>query len=116
MSTIERTSPAVQGGMPTWSDKDQFFKTRRWFRILATVVILLWLVLIGWVLVTPIEDAQAMPLAVGANLTLVLAPVLAAAAAVERRDRSAAGPPAPGRSDRQIQRRIAKHPAWRIIL
>ncbi len=84
MSTSESTLKADQGGMPAWSDKDQFFKTRRWFRILAGVVILLWLVLIGWVLASPIDDAEALPLAVGANLAIVLAPVLAAAAAVER--------------------------------
>jgi exonuclease VII small subunit len=84
MSTSESTLKADQGGMPTWSDKDQFFKTRRWFRVLAGVVIVLWLVLIGWVLVSPIDDAEAMPLVVGANLAIVLAPVLAAAAAVER--------------------------------
>ena len=84
MSTSESTLKADQGGMPAWSDKDQFFKTRRWFRVLAGVVILLWLVLIGWVLASPIDDAEALPLAVGANLAIVLAPVLAAAAAVER--------------------------------
>lgn len=84
MSTAESTAPAPQGGMPTWSESEQFFKTRRWFRVLVAVFVILWLVLIGWVLVSPIEDAVALPLAVGANLTIVLAPVLAAAAAVER--------------------------------
>jgi len=84
MSTSESNSPVLQGGMPTWSEKDQFFKTRRWFRILVGVFVILWLVLIGWVLVSPIQEAEALPLAVGANLTIVLAPVLAAAAAVER--------------------------------
>jgi hypothetical protein len=84
MSTLDSTAPAPQGGMPTWSDKDQFFKTRRWFRLLAAVVVILWLALVAWVLLSPMEDAQALPLAVGANLTIVLAPVLAAAAAVER--------------------------------
>jgi len=70
--------------MPTWSESDQFFKTRRWFRVLVAVFVILWLILIGWVLVSPIQDAEALPLATGANLTIVLAPVLAAAAAVER--------------------------------
>ena len=84
MSTSESTSPVLPGGMPTWSDKDQFFKTRRWFRLLATIVVILWLILIAWVLVSPINDAESLPLAVGVNLTIVLAPVLAAAAAVER--------------------------------
>ena len=74
----------VQGGMPTWSDRDQFFKTRRWFRILVSVIIITWVVLITWVLLSPIRDAVALPLDTGANLTIVLAPVLAAAAAVER--------------------------------
>ena len=84
MSVSESAISVIQGGMPTWSDKDQFFKTRRWFRILAAAVIILWMLLIAWILVSPIPDAQALPLAVGANLSLVLAPVLAAAAAVER--------------------------------
>jgi hypothetical protein len=84
MSTSESISPVVQGGMPTWSDSDQFFKTRRWFRFLVAIVVILWLTLIAWVLVSPINDAESLPLAVGANLTIVLAPVLAAAAAVER--------------------------------
>jgi len=82
-SSVSNVS-VVQGGMPTWSDKDQYFKTRRWYRILIWVIIILWLLLIGWVLVTPINDAVALPLAAGANLTIVLAPVIAAATAVER--------------------------------
>jgi hypothetical protein len=40
--------------------------------------------LIAWVLTSPITDAAALPLATGANLAIVLAPVLAAATAVER--------------------------------
>ncbi len=84
MSVSESPISVIQGGMPTWSDKDQFFKTRRWFRILAATVVILWMLLIAWILASPIPDAQALPLAVGANLSLVLAPVLAAAAAVER--------------------------------
>src|SRR5262245_50351318 len=84
MSTSESISATVPGGMPTWSDRDQFFKTRRWFRFLVTIGVILWLILVGWVLTSQIKDAEALPLAVGANLTIVLAPVLAAAAAVER--------------------------------
>ena len=84
MSTLESTSPVVQGGMPTWSESDEFLKTRRLFRILVAIVLIVWVILIAWVLVSPIKDAEALPLAVGANLTIVLAPVLAAAAAVER--------------------------------
>ena len=82
-SSVSNVS-ALPGGMPMWSDRDQFFKTRRWFRVLVMVIVILWLILITWVLVSPIKDSEALPLAVGANLTIVLAPVLAAAAAVER--------------------------------
>lgn len=82
-SSISATS-SVPGGMPTWDNEEKFLKTRRWFRGLVIVFVILWLALIGWVLTSPIKDADALPLAVGANLTIVLAPVLAAAAAVER--------------------------------
>jgi hypothetical protein len=85
-TSVKTTSKAqvVPGGMPTWSEKTQFFKTQRWFRIIVSVVIILWLILIGWVAISDIQDADALPLVVGANLTIVLAPVLAASAAVER--------------------------------
>jgi hypothetical protein len=84
MNSSTSNVSAVQGGMPTWSDRDKFFKTQRWFRILVWVFIILWIVLIAWVLTSPITDAAALPLATGANLAIVLAPVLAAATAVER--------------------------------
>jgi hypothetical protein len=70
--------------MPTWDNEKKFLNTRAWFRVLILLFVVLWLVLIGWVLLSPIKDADALPLAVGANLTIVLAPVLAAATAVER--------------------------------
>jgi hypothetical protein len=85
MSGTEGKKAVIQGGMPTWSERDQFFKVQRWFRVLIGVVAVLWLVLFGWVLfIAPIEKAPVATLEVGANLTLVLAPVLVAAAAVER--------------------------------
>jgi len=85
MNSAESNKPVVQGGMPTWSEREQFFKVQRWFRVLIAAVVLLWLLLIGWVLfIAPIKNAEASKLEAGANLTLVLAPVLVAAAAVER--------------------------------
>jgi hypothetical protein len=84
MNSAGSTKVVVPGGMPTWDEKDKYFSMKRWFFVLISVFIILWLILIGWVLTTPIQDAVALPLAVGANLTIVLAPVLAAAAAVER--------------------------------
>jgi len=75
---------SVPGGIPTWDNEEKKLKTRRWFRLLVIVFVALWLILIGWVLSSHPKEADALPLAVGANLTIVLAPVLAAAAAVER--------------------------------
>lgn len=84
MNSSVNTTSRVPGGMPTWDNEKKFLYTRAWFRVLIFLAVVLWLVLIGWVLTSPIDDAAALPLAVGANLAIVLAPVLAAAAAVER--------------------------------
>jgi len=84
MNSSVSTTSSVPGGMPTWDNEKKFLNTRAWFRVLIVLFVILWLILIAWVLLSPIEDAAALPLAVGANLTIVLAPVLAAAAAVER--------------------------------
>jgi hypothetical protein len=86
MSTVENVQSNVpQGDIPTWDEKKQRFRMQAWFRILATIIIILWVALIVWVLaIAPIKDAEAAQLNVGATMALVLAPVLAAAAAVER--------------------------------
>ena len=85
MNSTASKKPVVMDGMPTWSPQDQFLKAQNWFRVLIAVVVILWLLMIGWVFfVAPIEKALVSKLEVGANLTLVLAPVLVAAAAVER--------------------------------
>lgn len=85
MNSTESNKPVVQSGTPTWSERDQFLKVQRWFRVLIAVVVILWLLLIGWVFfVAPIAKAEVSKLETGANLSLVLAPVIVAAAAVER--------------------------------
>jgi hypothetical protein len=85
MNSTEINKPAIQGGMPTWSEKDQFFKAQRWFRFLIIGIVIAWLLLIGWVLFfAQITKASISTLETGTNLTIVLAPVLVAAAAVER--------------------------------
>jgi len=86
MSTIEGVQPKLlQGGIPNWDEQNQFFKMRNWFRILVAVIIILWLALMVWVLaIAPITKAPVAQLDVGATMAVVLAPVLAAAAAVER--------------------------------
>lgn len=86
MSNTESTqADPGQSDIPTWDETHQFFRMQRWFRILVLLVIGLWIGLIAWVLLfAPITDATAKALEASANLTVVLAPVLAAAAAVER--------------------------------
>jgi len=59
--------------------------TKRWFMFLVVLMALVSVGLIAWVFfIAKINDATAATLAPAANLTLVLAPVLAAAAGVER--------------------------------
>ena len=86
MSIIENNpAGSAQSDLPTWDEKYQFFRMQTWFRILVVLVIGMWIGLIAWVLLfAPITDATAKALEASANLTVVLAPVLAAAAAVER--------------------------------
>jgi hypothetical protein len=76
---------ALPAGAPTWDESKKWHATRFWFRVLVAIVVILWVALITWVLgFAPIVKANVTPLEVGATLTVVLAPVLAAAAAVER--------------------------------
>jgi len=84
MNSSVSTTSSVPGGMPTWDNEKKFLITRLWFRLLIILIIILWAILIWWVLAFEIKNADALPLAVGANLAIVLAPVLAAAATVER--------------------------------
>lgn len=59
--------------------------TKRWFVSLVALIILLFLALIVWVFfIASIEKATVATLGPAANLALVLAPILAAAAGVER--------------------------------
>lgn len=58
---------------------------QRWFNFLVGLVVFVSVGLIVWIFfLAPIEEADVIALSVGANLTLVMAPVLAAAAGVER--------------------------------
>jgi len=85
MNSNEVNKPAAQPGMPMWSELDQHLKVQRWIRVLLLALVIMWLILISWVFFyAQIADATFPTPAAGANLTLVLAPVLVAAAAVER--------------------------------
>lgn len=84
MSSAEN-NPGVPSDAPSWDERAQFFRMQRWFRFLVLLVIGIWVGLILWVVFyAQITDADALPLEASANLTVVLAPLLAAAAAVER--------------------------------
>jgi hypothetical protein len=85
MSSAENNNPNVPSDAPTWDERSQYFRMRAWFRILVLLIIGIWVGLIVWVLLfAQITDANTSPLEASANLTVVLAPILAAAAAVER--------------------------------
>ncbi len=87
-STADVTSPGSRPplpGAPKWDERAKRQRTRTWLFLLIGLIVVIWLVLLGWVVFgPPIEEMRAQALAAGANLTVVLAPVLAAAAAVER--------------------------------
>lgn len=86
MSNAENNNPAgVPRGAPEWDEQSERFRMQRWFRILVVLIVGIWAGLIVWVfLFAQISEAEARPLEATANLTVVLAPILAAAAAVER--------------------------------
>jgi hypothetical protein len=85
MNNVEIKKPDGLNAVPPWSPASEFRKMKFWFRILISIIVLIWAALIGWVMfIAPIQKMTISQLEVGANLTIVLAPVLVAAAAVER--------------------------------
>jgi hypothetical protein len=70
---------------PAWNERDKYRTTRRWYFLIISLVVVAWGVVLGWVLLgPPIPEAAAYPLEAGVNLTVLLAPLFVAAAAVER--------------------------------
>jgi hypothetical protein len=85
VSTVSGRAPEPQGMPPAEEIWRQYRVIRRWLFILVALMALVSMALIVWVFfIADIHDATAAALAPAANLTLVLAPVLAAAAGVER--------------------------------
>ena len=83
--TVSVHSANPDGMPPAEEIWRQYHVTRRWLFILIALMGLVAVALIVWVFfIAEIHDATAAALAPAANLTLVLAPVLAAAAGVER--------------------------------
>jgi len=76
--------PQSSTGGPQWDPRSKRFQTQMRFGLLLVLVALVTLSVIYWVATQNITPAEVKPLLVGANLTLILAPVLAAAAGVER--------------------------------
>jgi hypothetical protein len=77
------TPPAP--GKPTWNEAEKRQAMKNWLIVLVVAVAAIWLILIGYVFfIAPITKAEVRSLEPTANLTVVLAPVLAAAAGVER--------------------------------
>ena len=80
-----QSTAAPRPGMPTWDEQEKFEATRRRLMVLAAGVAVAWLVLIGMVFLGPaIPAGQIKPPEIGSSLTMILAPILAASAAVER--------------------------------
>jgi hypothetical protein len=86
MSNAQNNNPdGIPLDAPAWDERAQFFRMQRWFRFLVLLIVGLWIGLVVWVfLFAQINEAASSPLEASANLTVVLAPILAAAAAVER--------------------------------
>lgn len=85
MSSKDSVTRNRKGDSPEWNEKEMHFRTRRLVFAGIGAMVGIWIFLIGWVLfVAPIEDAPARPLEIGADLAMVLAPVLAASLGVER--------------------------------
>jgi len=74
-----------KGAVPQWDEKWMRTRTRRLWFVGVGVIVGIWVFLLVWVLfLAQIEDAVARPLEAGADLAMVLAPVMAAALGVER--------------------------------
>jgi len=86
MSSQDVTKTRVsKGAVPQWDEKWMRTRTRRlWFAGVG-VIVGIWIFLLAWILfLAQISEAAALPLAVDADLAVVLAPVIASALGVER--------------------------------
>ena len=84
VSASPSSGPKPSTSGPNWDPRSKYFQTRLRFGLLLALVAAITLGVIYWVATQNITQAEVKPLAVGANLTLILAPVLAASAGVER--------------------------------
>ena len=88
MSAVVSTKQGTKvskGLTPGWDEAQMWRRTRQRMMVVAGVIAGVWIFLGIWVLfIAPIVDAEAKVLPIGADVALALAPVIAAAAGVER--------------------------------
>ncbi len=86
LTLFQRIALALKAKPPgaQWDPKVKFFETRFRLYLLLVLVVGFTVLVIAWTLTQAIVAADVRPLAVGIDLTVVLAPVLAASAGVER--------------------------------
>ena len=83
--SAKQASKVSKGIAPQWDEAQMRRRTRRLFLALVGAIVGIWIFLAVWVLFfAVIDDAEAKILPIGADVALALAPVLAAAAGVER--------------------------------
>ena len=83
MSTVENVKPIVnQRGMPAWDEEAKRRQMKYALVGISILVVAAWVAIIYWIIKSP-PGAEAAAI-VGNNLTIILAPVLAAATGVER--------------------------------
>lgn len=70
--------------VPKWDPKQKREVTQFAFRLVLIVALAGWILALYWLIARPVTEVQAQPLPAGIDLALILAPVLAAAAGIER--------------------------------
>ncbi len=85
MAQSDSKTRSRKGAIPQWEETWMRDRTKLLVRLGITIVIAIWVFLFIWVLfLADIQKSEVRPLTAGLDLTLVLAPVLAAATGVER--------------------------------
>ncbi len=86
LTLFQRIALSIRAKPPgaQWDTKVTFFETRLRLYLFGALVVAITASVIYWVAIQDVQPAQVRPLAAGVNLTMVLAPVLAAAAGIER--------------------------------
>lgn len=85
IAILQGNKPKKTGRSPGWDEREKFFSTQRIFRVSIGLFVVAWLVLLGWVFfLAAITKIDVKPLVAGVDVSTVLAPIIAAAAGVER--------------------------------